>query len=61
MVANIASDSGVESRQALTEQKNRVKRDREAEKRRKKTPDKHRAQGLEHTRKYRRGSSSKLY
>lgn len=41
--------------QVLAEQKKRAKRERAAEKRRKKTRDKHRAQGLEHTRKYRRG------
>jgi hypothetical protein len=41
------------SEQALVEQKKRAKRERAAEKRRKKTRDKHRAQGLEHTRKYR--------
>ena len=40
--------------QALAEQKKRTKRERAAGKRRKKTRDKHRAQGLEHTRKYRR-------
>jgi len=39
--------------QALAEQKKRAKRERAAEKRRKKTRDKHRAQGLEHTKKYR--------
>jgi hypothetical protein len=38
---------------ALAEQKKRAKRERAAEKRRKKTRDKHRSQGLEHTRKYR--------
>lgn len=42
------------SEEALAEQKKRTKRERSAEKRRKKTRDKHRAQGLEHTRKYRR-------
>ncbi len=42
--------------QALAEQKKRAKRERAAEKHRKKTRDKHRAQGLEHTRKYRRDS-----
>jgi len=41
--------------QALAEQKKRAKRERAAEKRRKKTRDKHRAQGLEHTKKHRRG------
>ncbi len=41
--------------QVLAEQKKRAKRERAAEKRRKKTRDKHRAQGLEHTREYRRG------
>ena len=39
--------------QTLTEQRKRAKRERAAEKRRKKTRDKHRAQGLEHTKKYR--------
>ena len=38
--------------QVLAEQKKRAKRERAAEKRRKKTRDKHRAQGLEHTKKY---------
>ena len=47
--------------QVLAEQKKRAKRERAAEKRRKKTRDKHRAQGLEHTRKYRRGSMAELY
>ena len=42
--------------QELAEQKKRAKRERAAEKRRKKTRDKHRAQGLEHTKKFRRGS-----
>ncbi len=46
---------------ALAEQKKRAKRERAAEKRRKKTRDKHRAQGLEHTRKYRRDSRAELY
>ena len=46
---------------ALVEQNKRAKREREAGKRRKKTRDKHRAQGLEHTRKYRRGSRAELY
>ena len=41
------------SDRALAEQKKQAKRGRAAEKRRKKTRDKHRAQGLEHTRKYR--------
>ncbi len=45
--------------EALAEQKKRAKRERAAEKRRKKTCDKHRAQGLEHVREYRRGA--KLY
>ncbi len=45
-------DSGV-SEQALAEQKKLAKRERAAEKRRKKTRDKHRAQGLEHIRNYR--------
>jgi len=40
------------SEEALAEQKKRAKRERAAEKRREKTSDKHRAQGLEHTRKY---------
>jgi len=43
------------SEQALGEQKKQAKRERAAEKRRKKTRDKHRAQGLEHTKKHRRG------
>ena len=47
--------------QVLAEQKKRAKRERAAEKRRKKTRNKHRAQGLEHTRKYRRGSRAKPY
>ena len=47
--------------QVLAEQKKRAKRESAAEKRRKKTRDKHRAQGLEHTRKNRRGRKSKLY
>jgi len=47
-------DGSSVSEQALAEQKKRAKRERAAEKRRKKTRDKHRAQGLEHTRKYRR-------
>jgi hypothetical protein len=38
---------------ALAEQKKRAKIERAAEKRRKKTRDKHRSQGLEHTRKCR--------
>ena len=42
------------SGQAQAEQKKRAKRERVAEKRRKKTRDKHRAQGLEHVRNYRR-------
>jgi hypothetical protein len=41
------------SEQVLAEQKKQAKRERAAEKRRKKTRDKHCAQGLEHTRKYR--------
>jgi len=49
------------SEQALAEQKKRAKRERAAEKRRKKTRDKHRAQGLEHIKKCRRGCKSKLY
>jgi len=44
--------------QALAEQNKRAKRERDAEKRRKKTRDKHRAQGLEHTREYRCGRRS---
>ena len=44
------------SEEALAEQKKRAKRERAAEKRRKKTRDKHRARVLEHTKKYRRGS-----
>jgi hypothetical protein len=43
--------------QALAEQKNRAKRERTAEKRRKKTRDKHRALGLEHTKKHQRTHS----
>ena len=39
--------------QVLAEQKKRAKRERAAEKRRKKTRDKHRALGLEHTKQYR--------
>ena len=46
--------------QVLAEQKKRAKRERAAEKRRKKTRDKHRAQGLEHTGKYRRDSRAEL-
>jgi len=42
------------SEQALAEQKKQANRERAAEKRRKKTRDKHRAQGLEHIREYRR-------
>jgi hypothetical protein len=49
------------SEQALADQKKRAKRERAAEKRRKKTRDKHRAQGLEHTKKYRRDSRAQLY
>ena len=49
------------SEEALAEHKKRAKRERAAEKRRKKTRDKHRAQGLEHARKYRRGGRAKLY
>ncbi len=41
------------SEQALADQKKRAKSKKAAEKRRKKTRDKHRAQGLEHTRKNR--------
>ena len=48
------SDDPSVREQALEEQKKRTRRERAAEKRRKKTRDKHRAQGLEHTRKYRR-------
>ena len=47
-------DGSKANEQALAEQKKRTKRERAAEKRRKKTRDKHRAQGLEHTKKYRR-------
>ena len=47
------------SEQALAEQKKRAKRERAAEKRRKKTRDKHRAQGLEHTEKHRRGKQGR--
>ena len=43
------NDGSSVSEQALAEQKKRAKRERAAEKRRKKTRDKHRAQGLEHT------------
>jgi hypothetical protein len=42
------------SEKALAGQKKQAKRERTAEKRRKKTREKHRAQGLEHTKKYRR-------
>ncbi len=49
----IQNDDSSISEQVLAEQKKRAKRERAAEKRRKKTRDKHRAQGLEHTRKYR--------
>ena len=49
------------SDRALAEQKKRAKRERAAEKRRKKTRDKHRAQGLEHTKKYRRDRKSNPY
>ena len=49
------------SEQVLAEQKKRAKKERAAEKRRKKTRDKHRAQGLEHIRKYRQGSMAELY
>ncbi len=55
------NDGSSVSEQALAEQKKRAKREKAAEKRRKKTRDKHRAQGLEHTRKYRRGSRAALY
>ena len=55
------NDGSSVSEQALAEQKKRAKRERVAEKRRKKTRDKHRAQGLEHTRKYRRDSRAELY
>ncbi len=44
-----------DSEQALAEQKKRAKRERAAEKRRKRTREKYRTQGLEHTKKYRRG------
>ena len=52
------NDSIRVSEQALAEQKKRAKREMAAEKRRKKTRDKHRAQGLEHTRKYRSNGRS---
>ncbi len=55
------NDGSSASEHVLAEQKKRAKRERAAEKRRKKTRDKHRAQGLEHVRKYRSGSRSKLY
>ena len=55
------NDGSSVSEQVLAEQKKRAKRERVAEKRRKKTRDKHRAQGLEHTRKYRRDSRAELY
>ena len=48
------NDSLRVNEQVLAEQKKRAKRERAAEKCRKKTRDKHRSQGLEHTRKYRR-------
>jgi len=48
------NDGSSASEHVLAEQKKRAKRERAAEKRRKKTRDKHRAQGLEHVRKYRR-------
>ena len=48
------NDGSSVSEQALAEQKKRAKRERAAEKRRKKTRDKHRSLGLEHVRKYRR-------
>jgi hypothetical protein len=57
----IQNDDPSISEQALAEQKKRAKREWVAEKRRKKTRDKHRAQGLEHTKKYRRGSRVELY
>ena len=38
----------------LKEKQKQLKRERAAEKRRKKTRDKHRMQGLEHTRKYKK-------
>ena len=47
------NDGPRDSEQVLAEQKKRAKRERAAEKRHKKTRDKHRAQGLEHARKYR--------
>jgi hypothetical protein len=50
------NDDSSASELALAEQKKRAKREKAAEKRRKKTRDKHRAQGLEHIRKYRRDS-----
>jgi len=58
-VQKTGSTSGLSvSEQALAEQKKRAKRERAAEKRRKKTRDKHRAQGLEHVRNYRRDRKS---
>lgn len=42
-------DGSKANEQALAEQKKRAKGEREAEKRKKNTRDKHRAQGLEHT------------
>ena len=50
----IQNDGLRASEQVLAEQKKRAKRERAAEKSRKKTRDKHRAQGLEYTKKYRR-------
>ena len=50
----IQNDSPRVNEQALAEQKKRAKRERPAEKRRKKARDKHGAQGLEHVGKYRR-------
>jgi len=44
--------------QVPAEQKKRAKRERAAEKRSKKTRDKHRAQDLEQTKQYRRGGRS---
>jgi hypothetical protein len=57
----IQNDDSSETEQALAEQKKRAKRERAAEKRRKKTRDKHRAQGLAHTRKYRRDCNLSQY
>ena len=55
------NDGSSVSEQVLAEQKKRAKRERAAEKPRKMTRDKHRAQGLEHTKRHRRGSRAELY